>query len=478
MPGRFFGAGPWDDWRDVLADRIPRATTSSLEALHSYALALDQDRLVARAGSVPHLKRAIDLDPDFALAQALLSGVYANTRRMSLAPEYSRKAFELRERVSERERFFISWRYYHDATQDWEKAFELARTWTTTYPREAFAFNSLGASFYTFGEHQQAVQSYRTAARLDTAFVAPLESLAATFIAMNRFDDVQEVVGRATSLRPELVSLHRFAYVVAFVKGDAAAMARQIDAAQRLPDAVSAADWEPRAAAFGGRVRTAHEQFQRAVQRAVQAEMQETAAQWSTIDAEIHALAGQCAQARTEVTAALALSRDNLTLERGGRALGVCGARAEMSRISDELAERFADATLTKRIQLPVMAAALAVQANDATRALAHLEPVRTFERARGAELWPMYLRGQAHLAAKDGKEAGVQFETVLSHRGDGPDSPLYPLAHLGLARAATLTGESAKARKAYEDLFQLWQGADDDLRPLLDARREYARLQ
>src|SRR5581483_8756972 len=119
----------------------------SLEALHSYALALDEDKLVARAGAVPHLKRAIELDPNFALAQALLSGVYANTGRSALAPEYSRKAFELRDRVSERERFFISWRYFHDATQDWEKAIELARSWTATYPREPFAFNSLGVSF-------------------------------------------------------------------------------------------------------------------------------------------------------------------------------------------------------------------------------------------------------------------------------------------------------------------------------------------
>ena len=113
---------------------LPRATTSSLEALHSYALALDQDRLVARAGAVPHLKRAIELDPDFALAHALLSGFYANSGRSTLAPEFSRRAFELRDRVSERERFFISWRYYHDATLDWDKAFELARTWTATYP--------------------------------------------------------------------------------------------------------------------------------------------------------------------------------------------------------------------------------------------------------------------------------------------------------------------------------------------------------
>jgi tetratricopeptide (TPR) repeat protein len=456
---------------------LPRATTSSLEALHSYALALDEDRLVARDGAVPHLKRAIDLDPNFALAQALLSGVYANTRRSTLAPEYSRRAFELRDRVSERERFFISWRYYHDAIQDWDKAFDLARTWTTTYPREAFAFNSLGAAFNCFGEFDQAIAALQKATRLDPAFVAPLESLAATLIAANRFDDVMDVVRQVRALRPGLVSLRRFAYLVAFVKGDSQAMARELEDAQHLPDAVSALDWEARVSAFRGNPRMAHEQFQRAVQSALHAELNETAAQWSTADAETHAIVGQCADTRHETAAALASSRDNFTLERAGRALALCGDHADMTKISDELSRRFPDATLTRRIQLPVMAAALALQRGDVAHTLALLEPVKPYDHARGAEFWPSYLRGQAHLASNDPKEAAVQFETILSHRGESPDSPLYPLAHLGLARAATSTGDVEKARKAYEVFFELWKNADSDLRPLADARRDHARL-
>jgi tetratricopeptide (TPR) repeat protein len=173
------------------------------------------------------ISRAIELDPDFALAQALLSGVYANSRRSALAPDFSRKAFELRDRVSERERFFISWRYYHDATQDWDKAFELARSWTATYPREAFAFNSLGVSFSCFGQHEQAIQPLRIATRLDPTFVAPLENLASAFMAMNRLDDVEHVVRAAIAERPDLVSLRRFSYLVAFVRGDLPATARE-----------------------------------------------------------------------------------------------------------------------------------------------------------------------------------------------------------------------------------------------------------
>jgi eukaryotic-like serine/threonine-protein kinase len=452
---------------------LPRATTSSLEALHSYALALDQDRLVARAGAIPHLKRAIELDPDFALAQALLSGVYANAGQTALAPEFSRKAFELRDRVSERERFFISWRYYHDATQDWDKAFELARTWTTMYPREPFAFNSLGAALKTFAQHDAAIEAFRTASRLDPAFGAPLENLASTLIVVNRLDEAAAAVARATTLGPDDGSLRRQAYLLAFMRDDAAATARELEAARRLKDVVLASDWEARSAAFHGRVHAAHEEFRRAVQLGTQAGRTESAAQWAANHAEIHALVGQCDDTRSEAAAALAMSRDNFTLEGVGRALALCGARAEASKLSAELTDRFPDATLTKRIQLPLLAASSALHAKDGARVLALLEPVRPFDRFRRSEFWPEYLRGLAYLASNNGKDAVIQFESILAHRGDAPDSMLYPLAQLGLGRAAVLTGAREKARNAYDAFFAMWEGGDTDLKPLQDARRE-----
>ena len=158
---------------------LPRATTASLDALHAYSLALYQGREVPRLEAIPHLKRAIELDPTFAMAHALLSAVYANTGQSSLAPEFSKKAFELRDRVSDRERFFISWRYYRDAIQAWDKAFELARSWTATYPREAFAFNALGNALIRLGQFEQSVEPLREAIRLDPQFVPAYGNLAA-----------------------------------------------------------------------------------------------------------------------------------------------------------------------------------------------------------------------------------------------------------------------------------------------------------
>jgi len=455
---------------------LPRATTSSLEALHAYALGLDQDRLVARAGAIPYLRRAIELDPDFALAQALLSGVYANSHRSTLAPEFARKAFELRDRVSERERFFISWRYYHDATQNWDAMLDLARTWTATYPRETFAFNSLGAVFNALGRHDQAIEAYQSSSRLDPSFAAPIENLAVSYIALNRWSDAKEAIRRATVLRPDIVNLRRLAYVVAMVERDAAGMAGALEAGRRL-SAGGTADWEPRLLAASGRMRMAHDQFRSAVHAASESDLGETAALWSAADAEAHAAVGQCDSARADASAAVDLSRDNFTLERANRALAFCGFRAEAGKLSEELTARFPEATLTHRLQLPVSAAALALHGGDAARALTLLEPVRAYDHARGAEFWPAFLRGQAYLASKKGADANREFDAILQRRGEVADSVLFPLAQLGAARAAAFNGDAEKAKSAYDAFLQMWPAADADLRPLAEARTERARL-
>jgi hypothetical protein len=194
-------------------------------------------------------------------------------------------------------------------------------------------------------------------------------------------------------------------------------------------------------------------------------------------DAESHAIAGQCGEARRELSAGLDLARDNFSLERASRTLALCDAGGEASRLSGELGSRFSTATLTTRIQLPVTAAAVALQQGEPARALELLEPVKPYDHAPASEFWPAYLRGQAYLQLKDGPSAAVQFRSIVDHRGEAPTSTLYPLAHLGLARAAALGGEVDSARTAYEGFLALWDGADSNLQPLKEAREAYARL-
>jgi tetratricopeptide (TPR) repeat protein len=218
---------------------LPRATTESLEALHAYSLALDEGREVPRLKSIPPLKRAIELDPMFAMAHAQLSAVYANTGQSSLAPAFARTAFELKDRVSEREQFFISWRYYRDALQSWAKGLELARSWTATYPREAFAYNSLGSALLRLGQYEQAVKPFQQAIELDSGFIPSYSNLAATLLALNRNDEARDVLKQAANRGLEFAGARRLSFMIAFIQGDRRTMEtasrRRSVSARRMP---------------------------------------------------------------------------------------------------------------------------------------------------------------------------------------------------------------------------------------------------
>ena len=457
---------------------LPNATTPSLEALHAYALALNDGRILPRLDAIPHLQRAIEIDPDFAMAHALLAAVYRNTGRSTEAAPISQRAFELRDRVSERERYFISWRYYLDTAQAWDKALELSTSWSKTYPREAFAFNSLGLAAGAFGEHDRAVEAFREAMRLDPRFIPPYGNIAGSLTALNRFDDAKAALDEARRHGVDFISLHRQAYLLGFLQHDASAMTRALKAAEATPEALWSANWQARDALFLGQFQLAHNRFEQSAQAVLAKNFPEFAAQWTMEDAEGHAVAEQCDEALREVSAGLALRRDNFTLERAGRTLALCGAERRATDILDELARRFPTATLTTRLHRPVILAAMALSRGDTARAVSELDPVRPFDHAPAAEFWPLYLTGLANLRAKDGRTAAEAFRNIVNHRGEAPTSPLYGLAHLGLARASVQTNDQAEARKNYEAFFSLWKDADPDVSPLRQARAEYAQLQ
>ena len=456
---------------------LPQATTPSLEALQAYALALDEGRVNPRLEAIPHLQRAIELDPHFALAMAQLSGMYANTGQVALAPEWSRRAFELRDRVSERERYFISWRFYRDATHAWDKGLELARSWTVAYPRESFAFNSLGFAARALGQNQQAVVPLREAMRLDPQFIPPISNLATTLTELNQFDDARKVVQDARAAKLDHIALRREAYVLAFIDNDTGGMTRELDAALARPEGPWATNWRPRISAFGGRIRQAHEEFRQSVVTTSRAGLIELSGLYSAQHAMSHAVIGQCADARRDATAATGLSRDNLTLASAALALALCSAN-DASTLSGELLQRFPEAILTRHLLLPVIEAATALKAGQPARTLELLEAVKRFDHSPVAEFWPAYLRGEAQLQLGRHSEAADEFLSIVDHRGEMADSPLYPLAHLGLARARASAGDGAGARQSYLAFFTLWKDADSNLQPLTDARREFARLQ
>jgi tetratricopeptide (TPR) repeat protein len=456
---------------------LPRATTPSLEALHAYALALDEGRVLPRVEAVPHLQRALELDPNFAMAHALLSAVYANTGRMMEAPRYAKRAFELRDRVSERERFFISWRYLVDAEQAWDKALDLAITWTQTYPREAFAFNSLGLASGTLGQHERAATAFRQALALDDKFVPPYGNLAGSLMGLNRLDEVAAALQLARTNGVNTDGIERTTYLLGYLTNDRAAMDGATAMARRTSDAAAATTWEARAAAGSGRFRAAHELYQRAAEEAVRDDSRELAAQWTAEDAEAMAIAGTCGDAVRQGEHALELSRDNFTVERASRALALCGAVDAAISLTRDLTGRFPSATLTTKLQVPVTAAIGATRRGDSRRALQLLEVVEPYDHVPAAEFWPSYVRGQAYLDLNEPREALAQFGHVTEYRGEAPASPLYSLSLLGSARASALAGDVDAARERYQRFLDSWKLADANLAILKEAREEYARI-
>jgi tetratricopeptide (TPR) repeat protein len=253
-------------------------------------------------------------------------------------------------------------------------------------------------------------------------------------------------------------------------------MTRVLDSSVGVQATNAAFGWQAHGSAFHGRVTTSHQQFRRGIQMSQQSSFHEVTAQLTLEDAEIHAIVGQCDHARREAQAGLEISRGYVVLTHASRIFALCGPIGIATSLSNELVRRYPTATLAIRVHKPIADAAVAVLRREPARALELLDAVKPYDLAPFAELWPAYLRGLAYLQLKDGRAAAGQFRSVLNNRGVAPQSPLYPLAYLELARAAALQGEHDDARKAYEAMLSIWKDADPDLQPFRDARAEFAR--
>mgnify|MGYP000916177885 CR=1 FL=1 len=292
-----------------------------------------------------------------------------------------------------------------------------------------------------------------------------------------RLGVVDEVLQQAAARQANSFPFRRMSYLLAVMRGDTPTMHKMLEASIGQGQTNAAHGWQAHTAAFGGSVHNAHEQFRRGIQMASQNGFGEVAAQLGVEDAEVHALVGQCDPAVDEVNAALAISRDNYTLERASRTLALCGQDGDASFLLRELNARFPRATITQRMLIPLTEAVILFERGDPTRTLEALEPLKAFDRSARVEFWNEYVRGLAYLQIKDGRSAAEQFRSILGHRGEFPNSPIYSLSQLGLARALAAAGDVNAARQAYLDFLRLWNDADRDLEVLKSARQEYERL-
>jgi serine/threonine protein kinase/tetratricopeptide (TPR) repeat protein len=454
---------------------IEQGTTSSLEAFKAFSLGVEQQLKGKYLEAIPFLKRATDIDPNFALAYGRMASMHYNNRQYDLAAEASQKAFDLRDRVSERERLYISAGYYDNVTGELDKYLETLELWKPTYPRDASPHNNLAVKYNELGQFEKAIEPAREAIRLNPSSASGYSILAAAFVGLNRFDEAREIIGQAQAQGLDTTPMRRLLYRIAFMKGDATAMQQQVDWLGSKTDDYLAQGWQSETAAFSGQLRKAKELSNRAFEVAAGRDLKDAAAQIAVSAAGRDVLFGDCSQVKAQMAKALGMSQRPLTVVNAANALATCGDFTQTQTIIADVAKRHPKDTVLNKIMLPLAQARVEMQKGNSAQAIQLLETTRPYE---GYALFQIaYLRGQAYLNQQNGAGAAGEFQKILEHRGSQPTSPMYPLAQLGLARAAALSGDPAKARKAYQDFFVLWKDADPDLPILQEAKREYERL-
>jgi len=470
---------------------IEQATTSSLEALNIYSKGLEQHYSGNYKDALPLFNRAVELDPNFAEAYVLLSWTYGNFDDLSKSAEFAAKAYALRNRVTELEKLHIDEIYHLYATGDFEKQKEADELIEQLYPNDWLAPASLGYGYLRIGDLEQALSEFRRAIRANPNESHLYMNTSTILIRLNRFDEARETIRQAQRLNLDH-PMYRFnLYLIALAQGNATEAQQQLELMRKADGEAVVLAFEARTAILAGQWSKAQDLYKRAaasfgklssfVSTTVERSWGERGALSSTVSTTVDgALLGFCQPAADGVRQVLAVSRIKSPVQimyvpilANG---SLCGDPREAQKLADEQMSRYSTATLLTIYSEPIIRAAIALQRDRADQAIEYLNASTPYG-GGNAGFWPNYLRGQAYLRMHRGNDAAAEFQKILDHRGWNPTSPMYPLAHLGLARALSLAGDVAGSRKSYQDFFAIWKDADADLPILLDAKREYELL-
>ena len=455
---------------------IEQATTTSLDALKAFTTAESLRATKGEVEAIPYLQRAVELDPNFAMAIAKLGAIYGNVGERERGGDYTKKAFELRDRVSERERFYISVRYYLSVIGDISKQTEILEQWRRTYPRDSTAVNYQVIRYSVLGQYERAAEEGREEVRLDPRNAFSYDDLAGAYIHLGRLEEAKAVVEQGFAQKLDKLDLHFDLFVIAFLQGDAEAMRRQVEWARGRPGEEFFRWNEGQVAAYSGRLRRARELYAEAADLTRRRGFKEAAASVALDEAFTEAVFGDTRKARARLES-LGEVHDRRMLLQAANVWALCGAPERAQPLLDETARQFPADTIIQSVGLPTVRAAIELGRGNAAKAIELLKESADYELGERAPYLALYLRGQAYLRSKAGPEAAREFQKVLDHRGIDPLSPLYPLSRLGLARALVLAGDAAKGRRAYQDFLALWKDADPDVPILQEAKAEYARL-
>jgi serine/threonine protein kinase/Flp pilus assembly protein TadD len=463
---------------------LEQATTPSLEALKAFSAGYRANS--AQLGFLSY-KRAIELDPNFAAAYAWL-GIWSTAiGEPSTAADYTRKAYELRDRASEPEKYFISAIYYKEVTGNLEKAEQSCKLWIQAYPRAEMPHDYLAGGIYPqMGQYDGQVSEAREAIRLSPNFSASYALLMEGYTALNRFDEANAAYRRALDRKLYHPFYPEGLYQIAFLENDAAGMKEQVALSAGKPGLENTLlAYEADTAAYSGRLKEAEELTRRAMELAERAGRKEKAATFSATSGIREALFGNAEEARQRATLAMKPASGIDAQYASALALAYAGDDRRAQALTDELGQKFPEATIVQFNYLPTLRAKLAVNRGDASQALETLRATAPYELGRTTfsdyvwnGLYPVFVRGEAYLAAHQGSEAAAEFQKILDHRGIVWNSPIGALAHLQLGRAYAMQGDTAKAKAPYQDFLALWKDADPDIPILQQAKAEYAKLQ
>jgi serine/threonine protein kinase/tetratricopeptide (TPR) repeat protein len=463
---------------------LEEATTSSLEALQLYSEQRRAQREQGDAAAIPYGKRAIELDPNFALAYASLGANYGNLSQPSLARENLQKAYELRNRVTQQERFLIEALYYSSVTGEIDKAIQTYTEWARTYSTDYVPHDNLGVSYSIIGQYEKAAEETNVSLRLEPDDAIAYGNLADDYLALDRIKDAKGALDEAAKRNLDSPDLHLHRYHSAFLEGDPSAMQEQSLWATGKPEEDGQLSDESDTEAYYGRLRKARELTRKAVESAKRNGSTDTAALWQVNEALREAEFGNTALARKAVAAAMSLSsRPDIELL-GALALARSGDTVQSSALADKVAAEFDRDTMIQAYWLPTIRAAIAIDRGDSQKAMELLTMASEYELGEPLQtpshgtLYPVYVRGEAYLRAGDGVQAATEFQKMIDHRGIVSNFPLGALAHLQLGRAYKLAGDVGKAREAYAAFLVAWLNADPDIPVLKRAKAEYAKLQ
>jgi tetratricopeptide (TPR) repeat protein/predicted Ser/Thr protein kinase len=456
---------------------LEQATTPSLEALQAYSLGRKTFYAKGEAAAVPFLKRAVELDPNFAMAYRALAA-NGSLDQPNLMAAYGRKAYELRDRVSERERFFIEASYYWYVTGELEKALPVYALWQQTYPRDYSLYVHLAEIYRSLGDLEKSLDNARECMRLEPNRANNNEDLIAAYINLNRLDEAKAASRQAEQRNLESEGLLAVRYRLAFVNGDTARAAQTLSEAMGKPgieDRLLAAQSDTQG--WYGRLNSARALTRRAMESAERNDAKEISANYQAEAALREAEAGNQEQARADASEAVKLAANRDVLPTAALALARAGDTAMAEKLAAEIDKTYPFDTIVQRYRLPTIRAAVALQRNDPNQAIELLQVTSPIELGDLGYLLPAYLRGQAYLMLHDGKAAAMEFQKFTDHRGLVANFPWGALARLQLGRAYALSGDKNKARAAYQEFLGLWKDADPDIPILKDAKAEYAKL-